>query len=88
VASCLDRRRVIGTRVEVVGPTYLDITVRATVQSVRNASKTNLRLKIIKALDEFLIPDGWSRTHRLALRPMFIGRKCCRSLMKLLEWTM
>ena len=56
VASYLDRRRIIGTRVEVVGPTYLEVTVRAKVRSVKNASKTNLRLKIVKALDDFFDP--------------------------------
>lgn len=56
VASYLDRRRVLGTRVEVVGPTYLDVTVRAKVQSVKNVSKTNLRLRIVQALDGFFHP--------------------------------
>jgi hypothetical protein len=56
VASYLDRRRVIGTRVEVVGPTYLDVTVRAKVRAVKNASKTNLTVKIVKALDDFFDP--------------------------------
>jgi hypothetical protein len=56
VASYLDRRRIIGTRVEVVGPTYLDVTVRAKVRSVKNASKTNLTVKIVKALDDFFDP--------------------------------
>lgn len=56
VASYLDRRRVIGTRVEVVGPTYLEVTVSARVQGVKNASKTNLRMRIVKALDDFFNP--------------------------------
>ena len=56
VASYLDRRRVIGTRVEVVGPTYLEVTVSARVQGVKNASKTNLRMRIVQALDDFFNP--------------------------------
>jgi hypothetical protein len=56
VASYLRPRRVIGTRVEVVGPTYLQVTVNATVQSKTGTDKTNLQAVIVEALDKFLDP--------------------------------
>jgi Baseplate J-like protein len=56
VADYLHRRRVIGTRVDVVGPTYLEVAVRATVQSLYGTSKQNLQQKIIDALNTFLDP--------------------------------
>jgi predicted phage baseplate assembly protein len=56
VAAYLNRRRVIGTRVEVVGPTYLEVTVRARVRGLTGINKIDLQQKIVAALNEFLHP--------------------------------
>jgi hypothetical protein len=56
VAAYLRRRRVIGTRVEVVGPTYLEVAARARVRALEGVNKTNLEQRIVTALDEFLDP--------------------------------
>ena len=56
VAAYLTRRRVIGTRVEVVGPTYRKVSVQARVQSADRINKENLRTRIIEALDRFFDP--------------------------------
>jgi hypothetical protein len=56
VRSYLRPRRVIGTRVEVVGPTYLQVTVNATVQSKAGVNKTNLQESIVAALNTFFDP--------------------------------
>jgi predicted phage baseplate assembly protein len=66
VAAYLQPRRVIGTRVEVVGPTYLEVAVRAKVNALPGVNKMNLREKIVAGLNEFLDPlrggpdkSGW-----------------------------
>ena len=66
VAAYLRRRRVVGTRVEVVGPTYLEVSVRARVSARPGVNRENLRRQIVAALDEFFDPlrggpgrDGW-----------------------------
>jgi len=66
VAAYLRPRRVIGSRVEVVGPTYLEVAVQATVQSMSGANKTTLQQSIVTALNHFLDPlvggpdgSGW-----------------------------
>lgn len=56
VNAYLRPRRVIGTRVEVVGPTYLSVAVQASVQSMTGSSKTNLQQAIVAALNTFLDP--------------------------------
>jgi Baseplate J-like protein len=56
VSAYLEPRRVIGTRVEVVGPTYLELAVQATVQSKTGTNPTNLQPAIVKALNNFLDP--------------------------------
>ena len=56
VARYLNRRRVIGTRVEVVSPTYLEVTVRAEVKALAGVSKANLAEKIVEALNRFFDP--------------------------------
>jgi hypothetical protein len=58
VARYLRRRRVIGTRVEVVGPTYVEVAVSATVQAAVRVDKTALRQRILGALNHFLDPLG------------------------------
>jgi hypothetical protein len=56
VAAYLNRRRIIGTRVEVVGPTYLEVAVHATVKACAGVNKTTLRQRIADALNEFFDP--------------------------------
>ena len=56
VAGYLSSRRVIGTRVEVVGPTYLEVAVEATAQSTTGTNKANLEQAIVAALNDFLDP--------------------------------
>ena len=56
VGAYLTRRRVIGTRVEVVGPTYRKVSVQARVQSADRVNKENLRTRISEALDRFFDP--------------------------------
>src|SRR5713101_4794922 len=56
VSAQLRSRRVMGTRVEVAGPTYLEVAVEATVQSKPGANKTALQQKVINALNAFLDP--------------------------------
>lgn len=65
VARFLDRRRVIGTRVQVVGPTYREVAVKAKVQAFPGLDKVELQRRIITALDRFFDPlpseigPGW-----------------------------
>jgi hypothetical protein len=56
VSAQLRPRRVIGTRVQVVGPTYVDVAVQATVQSTKGADKVALQANVINALNSFLDP--------------------------------
>jgi len=56
VAAYLTRRRVVGTRVEVVGPAYREVTVRGRVQSRAGVSRAGLRLEIVSALNRFFHP--------------------------------
>jgi hypothetical protein len=56
VSAQLRPRRVIGTRVQVVGPTYVDVAVQATVQSKKGTDKVALQANVINALNSFLDP--------------------------------
>jgi hypothetical protein len=56
VSAYLRPRRVIGTRVEVVGPTYLEVAVQAAVQSMTGTNRTSLQQAIVTALNNFLDP--------------------------------
>jgi predicted phage baseplate assembly protein len=56
VRSYLSRRRMIGTRIEVVGPTYLDVTVQASVTSLSGTNAGTLQQAIVAALNTFLDP--------------------------------
>jgi hypothetical protein len=56
VSRYINRRRVIGTRVEVVGPTYLEVAVRARVKALDGASRAGVRQKIVEALNGFFDP--------------------------------
>jgi hypothetical protein len=56
VARYLRRRRVIGTRVEVVGPTYVELIVNASVQATAKTNKGAVRQLIVSTLNAFLDP--------------------------------
>jgi len=56
VAAYLRSRRVIGTRVEVVGPNYVEVSVRVKVKAFAGVGKANLNEKIVNALNGFLHP--------------------------------
>jgi Baseplate J-like protein len=56
VAAYLRPRRVIGSRVEVVGPIYFEVIVQATLQSITGTNKTTLQQAIVAALNNFLDP--------------------------------
>lgn len=58
VSAYLHRRRVIGTRVEVVGPEYVELAVRASVKAGPGVSKSTLQEKISAALNRFFDPLG------------------------------
>jgi predicted phage baseplate assembly protein len=67
VAAFLNRRRVIGTRVEVAGPTYVEVRVKARVQALPGVSRTALVRRLGDALDAFFHPlnggperTGWT----------------------------
>lgn len=66
VAAYLNRRRVVGTRVEVVGPGYRDVAVRAKVRACTGINKADLGQKIAESVNNFLHPlrggpdgSGW-----------------------------
>jgi hypothetical protein len=52
----LDRRRTVATVVHVVGPTYLSVSVRATVRLRRGAGAADVKQRIERALNAFLDP--------------------------------
>ena len=56
VAAGLARRRVIGTRVVVTGPTYRDLFVRARVRPFPGTDPAELSRRIAAALDAFFDP--------------------------------
>jgi hypothetical protein len=56
VRAYLNPRRVIGTRIEVVPPGYLQVSVNATVQSGKGQNQARLQQAIIAALNAFLDP--------------------------------
>jgi predicted phage baseplate assembly protein len=56
VASYLQHKRVIGTRVVVVGPDYLEVSVHAKVKAFARVGRANLQQKIVTALNSFLHP--------------------------------
>jgi len=66
ISAYLTRRRVIGTRVEVVGPTYRKISVQAQVQSSAGINRNTLQARLIETIDRFFDPlvggpdgNGW-----------------------------
>jgi predicted phage baseplate assembly protein len=56
VAAYLGRRRVIGTRIEVVAPIYREVSVRARVQSCAGVNRGELRDRLVARLNEFFDP--------------------------------
>lgn len=56
VARYLAGRRIIGTRIEVVGPTYRRIVVQATVRAENNKNLAKLRQEILTRLANFFHP--------------------------------
>ena len=56
VADYLYRRRIIGTRVRVIGPSYAEVAVKAAVKARAGVAKTELRERIEEALHTFLDP--------------------------------
>ena len=70
VKRFLDRRRIVGTRVEVVGPHYLEVSVRARVRTRPHTNTTRVQTQIHQALNAFLDPrSGGPDGFRLAVRP-------------------
>ncbi|HJU56026.1 MAG TPA: putative baseplate assembly protein, partial [Pyrinomonadaceae bacterium] len=66
VSSYLNRRHVIGTRIEVTGPEYLEVEVHAHVKVFQGQSKTAAREAVTEALRKFFDPlaggpgrEGW-----------------------------
>ncbi len=62
----LDSHRMIGTRVEVTGPAYLEVAVRAAVRCFSGQSQTRVRDAIVAALNRLFDPltggpdgNGW-----------------------------
>lgn len=56
VRAYLARRRIIGTRIEVIGPNYVTVSVQATVQATKGTNTTTLTTNIINALQTFFDP--------------------------------
>lgn len=56
VAAYLGRRRMLGTRVEVTGPSYTQVSVSAQVLAARSAGVTDLASRLTGALDGFFDP--------------------------------
>jgi predicted phage baseplate assembly protein len=56
VGAYLRRRRVLGSRVEVVGPTYLGVTVKARVRAHAGVDAEALAGRVSAALDRFFDP--------------------------------
>ena len=56
VAAYLDRHRMLGTRLEVTGPAYTEVSVHAQIQASRPASRAGLASRLRAALDGFFDP--------------------------------
>jgi predicted phage baseplate assembly protein len=66
IASRIEARRTIGTRVVVSGPRYLEVAVHATLKAFDGADRQRLSTQVAQALDAFLDPltggpdgSGW-----------------------------
>ncbi len=56
VAAYLNRRRVLGSRVEVAGPIYVEVRVRARVAACPGVDRAALAARLADALDRFFHP--------------------------------
>ena len=56
VASYLNRRRIIGSRLAVTGPTYREVAVQAQVKASAGASKTGVQTRVVNAINAFFSP--------------------------------
>jgi predicted phage baseplate assembly protein len=56
IRSYLDRRRLVGTRVEVVAPNYVEVVVQVKVKALAGKSRTALAKEISDRLYRFLNP--------------------------------
>jgi predicted phage baseplate assembly protein len=67
IANYLSPRRVIGTRVQVVGPRYKNIFVIARIKALAGADTIELKQRVIRSLNRFFHPltggqdnNGWT----------------------------
>jgi predicted phage baseplate assembly protein len=56
VAAYLNRRGVLGTRIEVAGPIYYQVTATVTLQATSGARAQDVRSRVVMALDRFFHP--------------------------------
>ena len=56
VEAYLSRRRVIGTRLEVIGPSYLEVAAQARVKACAGVNKAELQRRVVASLDRFFHP--------------------------------
>ncbi len=56
VRRYLERRRILTTRLVVVGPSYVDVQVTAQVRALESADPDRVQQDIVQALNEFLHP--------------------------------
>ena len=65
VAAYLEPRRLLATKVKVVGPRFVSIGVRVTVHLLPNATHSTMQARVIQALRQYLDPtigrdgNGW-----------------------------
>lgn len=67
IAAYLNRRRIIGTRIRVIAPEYVEVSLRAQVKAQKGADRTVVRTRIVRRLEQFLDPlkggedgTGWA----------------------------
>jgi predicted phage baseplate assembly protein len=56
VAAYLAPRRMLGTRVEIVGPQYVDVAVRARVRALANTDARQVSASIVQSINGFFHP--------------------------------
>jgi hypothetical protein len=56
ISQFLNRRRIVCTRLEIVGPAYVTVTVQASVQTVAGSNLQRVQSAIVAALNLFLDP--------------------------------
>jgi hypothetical protein len=56
VRSYLDQRRILCTRLEIIGPEYLEVRVDAKVRTLPHTSTSRVRQAIVRTLNDFLDP--------------------------------